>query len=77
MRVLEQMRIVGIVRERIDQREPAPRVALHVEDQPLDLMLCRLHSETGAASAVQLHLHLLKIDHGGAPNVNETLTGRP
>ena len=42
-------------------------MALHVEDERFDLMLRRLHRKTSAAGAVQLHLHLLKIDHGAAP----------
>src|SRR3954470_2352263 len=67
VRALEQVRVVGLVRKRIDQRHAIPLMALHVEDERLDLVLRRLNSKTGAAGTVQLHLHLLKIDHGGLP----------
>src|ERR1043165_1996848 len=75
VRAAEEVRVVGSVGERIHQGEAIPRVALHVEDERLDFMLRRLHGKTGAAGAIQLHLHLLKIDHGGLPGWGESTPG--
>ncbi len=47
MRALRHdVRVVAFVGQRIDEREAIPRVALHVEDERLDLVLDRFHGET-------------------------------
>src|SRR2546421_6186199 len=56
----EQVRIVALV----DEREPVPGVALHVEHQRLDLALGLLGGEARSPRATQFGLHLAQIDHG-------------